>query len=88
MTHDLRAVAIVDNFFTIIETQRGRDTRAIIGEDSVVSAGCVVGAEAKEGENSLIALVGQHTELPENFVVNPGDQIDGDMLRLERSLDV
>ena len=63
-------------------------TRAIVGEDSVVSAGCIVGAEAREGESNLIALVGQHTELPENFVVKPGDQIDSDMLRLERSLNV
>ena len=63
-------------------------TRAIVGEDSVVSAGCVVGKEACEGEDNLIALVGQHTELPENFVVKPGDQVDSDMLRLERSLNV
>ena len=54
----------------------------------MVSAGCIVGAEEKEGESNLIALVGQHTVLPENFVVKPGDQIDSDMLRLERSLNV
>jgi len=63
-------------------------TRAIVGEESVISGGCVVGSEAKEGDDNLIALVGQHTELPENFVVKPGDQVDSDMLRLERSLNV
>lgn len=63
-------------------------TRAIVGEDSVINAGCVVGRPEAPGEDNRIALVGQHTVLPENFVVNPGDQIDSDVLRLERSVDV
>ena len=62
-------------------------TRAIVAEESVVSSGCVVGKPEVEGEDNLIALVGQHTVLPQNFVVNPGDQVDSDTLRLERSLD-
>lgn len=63
-------------------------TRAIIGEDSVISAGCRVGRPEIPGEDNRIALVGQRTVLPESFVVNPGDQIDSDVLRLERSVDV
>ena len=63
-------------------------TRAIVGEDSVISSGCVVGRPEAPGEDNRIALVGYHTVLPENFVVNPGDQIDSDVLRLERSVDV
>ena len=62
-------------------------TRAIVGESSDITGGAVVGAPFKEGADNPIALVGQNTVLPENFVVRPGDQIDADVLALERSAD-
>ena len=45
--------------------------RAIVAENCVVSAGCVVG-EA----NGDIALVGQDTALPEGCRVLAGEQVD------------
>ena len=64
-----------------------RVTRAIIGESSDITGGAVVGAPYEEGADNSIALVGQNTVLPENFIVRPGDQIDADVLALERSAD-
>ena len=61
--------------------------RAIVGENSDITGGAQVGRPYDEGEENAIALVGQNTVLPENFVVNPGDQIDSDVLALERSAD-
>ena len=61
--------------------------RAIVGENSDITGGAQVGRPYAEGEENAIALVGQNTVLPENFVVNPGDQIDSDVLALERSAD-
>ena len=61
--------------------------RAIGGENSDITGGAQVGRPYDEGEENAIALVGQNTVLPENFVVNPGDQIDSDVLALERSAD-
>lgn len=46
--------------------------RAMVAEHCVVTRGCVVG-EA-EGD---IALVGQDTVLPENYIVHAGEQVDG-----------
>lgn len=46
--------------------------RAMVAENCVVTSGCVVG-EA-EGD---IALVGQDTVLPENYIVHAGEQVDG-----------
>ena len=49
--------------------------RAMIAENCVITKGCVVG-EA-EGD---IALVGQDTTLPENYIVHAGEQIDGSII--------
>ena len=49
--------------------------RSIVSENCVISSGCVVGEE--EGD---IALIGQATVLPENYVVRAGDQVDTDVI--------
>ena len=59
----------------------------MVGENSDITGGALVGRAYEEGADNLIALVGRNTILPENFVVNPGDQIDADVLALERSAD-
>ena len=60
--------------------------RAIVGENTVISENCTVGnPDEPEG---AIALVGQNTVLPGGFAVRPGEQIDDDVLALERSADV
>jgi glucose-1-phosphate adenylyltransferase len=58
-------------------------THAIVGENSVVTARCIVGADPVEGKPLSIALVGQDTVLPEGYVVKPGDQVDADALAIE-----
>ena len=60
--------------------------RAIVAENAVVSENCVVGNP--EDPDCEIALVGQSTVLPVGFTVKPGEQIDVDVLTLERSADV
>ena len=59
---------------------------AIVGEKSVVRSGCRVGEDL--GEEVKIALVGDHTTLPCDYIVKAGDQIDKDVLALERSAEV
>jgi glucose-1-phosphate adenylyltransferase len=58
-------------------------THAIVGENAVVTARCIVGADPVEGKPLSIALVGQDTVLPEGYVVRPGDQVDADALAIE-----
>ncbi|MBR5750828.1 MAG: glucose-1-phosphate adenylyltransferase [Clostridia bacterium] len=58
---------------------------AIIGENSVVRPGCRVGEDL--GDEVKIALVGENTVLPQDYVVKPGDQIDTDALAAERSVE-
>ncbi len=60
--------------------------RAIVAENAVVSENCVVGNP--EDPECEIALVGQSTVLPAGFNVKPGEQVDVDVLALERSADV
>ena len=60
--------------------------RAIIAENAIVSENCLVGNP--EDSKCEIALVGQNTVLPGGFNVRPGEQIDDDVLALERSADV
>lgn len=60
--------------------------RAIVGENTIVSENCTVGSPTES--ESAIALVGQNTVLPGGFTVRPGEQIDDDVLALERSADV
>ncbi len=59
--------------------------RAIVGENAVVSENCQVGDP--DDPNAAISLVGQNTLLPGGFTVRPGEQIDDDVLALERSAD-
>jgi glucose-1-phosphate adenylyltransferase len=58
-------------------------THAIVGENAVVTARCVVGADPVEGKPLSIALVGQNAVLPEGYVVKPGDQVDAGALLAE-----
>ena len=52
--------------------------RAIVAENTVISAGCIVGEE-----NGDIALVGSNTVLPEGYTVAPGTQVDTDSIEEE-----
>lgn len=52
--------------------------RAIVAENTVISAGCVVGEE-----NGDIALVGSNTVLPEGYKVAAGAQVDTDTIEEE-----
>lgn len=49
---------------------------AIIGEGAVVKRGAVVGAPCKEGETSVITVVGPNSTVNENETVSAGDIID------------
>jgi len=49
--------------------------RCIVAENCVITDGCIVG-EA-EGD---IALVGQDTVLPKNYIVHAGEQIDNSII--------
>lgn len=60
--------------------------RAIVGENTIISENCVVGDP--EDPEAPIALIGQNTILPGGFTARPGEQIDDDVLALERSADL
>ena len=49
--------------------------RAMVAENCVITKGCVVGES--EGD---IALIGQDTVLPENYIVHAGEQVDGNVI--------
>ncbi len=57
---------------------------SIVAENVVISRKCVVGGVAAENVENKIALVGQSTVLPEGYTVLPGEQIDSDVLKVDR----
>ncbi|NLG25108.1 MAG: glucose-1-phosphate adenylyltransferase [Clostridiales bacterium] len=57
---------------------------AIVGENAVIAPGCLVGDDQPGGPERRIALVGQNAALPEGYRVLPGEQVDADVLAMER----
>ena len=49
--------------------------RAIVAENCVIGENAIVGAEMGD-----IALIGQDTQLPANYTVSAGDQVDTDII--------
>ena len=50
--------------------------RAIVAENCVIGKNAIVGAEMGD-----ITLIGQDTQLPENYTVAVGDQVDTDIIK-------